>query len=273
MKRMWNWRCVAVLAIVLAFVVVTGVRAADLVKSEDGKVVGYKDTPKLPWASKWHTHDPDRPWPKDIDPGEAAPPKPAPSDAIVLFDGKDLSKWKSSNWEVRDGYVEATDGDLVTKQAFGDCQLHLQWRAPDPPRGRQMNRGNSGVLMMGKYEIQVFDSYTEKIYPDGIAGAIYGETPPMVHPIRKPGEWNTYDIVFTAPDFEDGKLVEPARVTMFFNGVLVHLNTTIHGPVAWRRIALYEAHPEKLPLHLQAHGNPVRYRNVWIRPLDLGEGN
>jgi hypothetical protein len=119
----------------------------------------------------------------------------------------------------------------------------------------------------------VFDSYTEKIYPDGIAGAIYGETPPMVHPIRKPGEWNTYDIVFTAPEFEDGKLVEPARVTMFFNGVLVHLNTTIHGPVAWRRIALYEAHPEKLPLHLQAHGNPVRYRNVWIRPLDLGEGN
>ncbi len=243
---------------------------ADLVKSRDGKAVGYKDTPILPWT-KYHKHDPDRPLPPKVSPGKPSCPGQvgtAPSDAVVLFDGDDLSQWESSQWRIEGGDLVVTEGDLVSKASFGDCQLHLEWQAPDPPRGPQMNRGNSGVFFMQRYEVQICDSYTETIYPDGSAAAIYGETPPLVNATRPPGKWQTYDIIFTAPRFKDGKLVEPAYVTMFHNGVLVHHNTKIHGPCAWRVIKPYEPHPAKQPLMLQAHGNPVRYRNIWVRPLD-----
>ncbi len=249
------------------------VAAVELVKSEDGKVVGYKDTPKLPWAPEYHKHDPDRPWPADVTPGEPSTqdnPGSAPSDAIVLFDGGGLSEWQPNKWETADGLLVAIKGDLLTKKEFGDCQLHLEWQAPDPPRGPLMNRGNSGIYFMNKYEVQIFDSYSEKIYPDGIAGALYGDMPPMVHPVRKPAEWNIYDIVFTAPVFDGEELVEPARLTMFFNGVLVHFNQEFHGPSTWRILSSYKkAHPAKMPLKLQAHGNPVKFRNIWIRPLEL----
>ncbi len=276
MKRFLTWILPAVLVIAAASWVVYELTAAELVKSKDGTVVGYKDTPVLPWAEPYRVHDPDRPWPPVVAPGvrsRGAQAGTAPSDALVLFDGGDLSAWRDAGWTVEDGVLVAGKGDLVTVETFGDCQLHLEWQAPDPPRGKMTNRGNSGVFFMGKYEIQIFDSYTEKIYPDGIAGAVYGETPPLVHPARKPGRWQSYDIVFTAPVFADGTVVEPATVTMLFNGVLVHFNTEIRGPCAWRKIAPYKPHPPKLPLKLQAHGNPVRFRNIWIRRLELGSGD
>ena len=249
----------------------TGAQEPKLVKAKDGSgVVGYKDTPTLPWAA-YHKHDPDRPLPEEIVPGRPSTQDKvgtAPSDAVILFDGTDVSQWEPNKWTIENGELIATEGDIDTKQSFGDCQLHLEWQAPDPPRGPQMNRGNSGVFFMSRYEIQICDSYTEKIYPDGSAAAIYGETPPLVNATLPPGKWQTYDIVFTAPVFKGEHLVRPAMVTMFHNGVLVHHNTRIHGPCAWRTIKPYTPHPPRQPLRLQAHGNPVRFRNIWIRPLD-----
>lgn len=243
--------------------------------TESGTIVGYKDTPLLPaTGGKYHVHDPDRPAPPIVTPG---PPSAedrassAPSDAIVLFDGNDLSKWKPSTWKIADGAVEAGDDSLETNDAFGDCQLYLEWMAPATPPHRMMSRGNSGVILMGKYEVQIFDSHGTnevQIYPDGQAASIYGQTPPRVNACRKAGEWQSFDIVFTAPVFEGDKLVTPATITMFHNGVLVHKNQEIMGPMAHRVIAPYEAHPAKLPLVLQGHQSPVRFRNVWIRPLD-----
>ena len=260
----------AVLAMAGALLSPAGAQQAKLVKSKDGKAVGYKDTPILPWA-RYHKHEPDRPLPKEVVPGAPSTQEKvgtAPSDAIVLFDGADTSQWEPNKWKIENGELEATEGDIDTKQSFGDCQLHVEWQAPDPPRGPQMNRGNSGVYFMSLYEVQISDSYTEKIYPDGSAAAIYGETPPLVNATLPPGKWQTYDIIFTAPVFEDDKLVKPATITMFHNGVLVHHNTVIHGPCAWRKIEPYEPHPAKQPLRLQGHGNPVRFRNIWLRPLN-----
>lgn len=244
-----------------------------LVKSKDGKSVGYTDTPKLPWTSgPFFKHDPDRPLPREVTPGTPSisdTPGTAPSDAIVLFDGKNTEKWKPNKWKLEAGVLTAAEGDIETLDSFGDCQLHLEWSAPNPPHGSQMDRGNSGVFMMSRYEIQISDSFTEKIYADGSAASVYGETPPMVNATRPPGQWQVYDIIFKAPVFKDGKLASPAKLTMFHNGLLVHLDTEIHGPVAWRTIAAYQPHPDKQPLKLQYHGNPVRFRNIWIRPLDL----
>ncbi len=260
--------CITLLPSIAAFAVSAAV-AQELVKSRDGVAVGYKDTPILPWT-KYHKHDPDRPLPPQVQPGRPSTQSDvgtAPSDAIVLFDGTDLNRWQPSTWQIENGELVVTEGNLESRQAFGDCQLHLEWQAPNPPRGPQMNRGNSGVYFMKRYEVQIFDSHTEKIYADGSAASIYGETPPLVNATRPPGRWQTYDIIFTAPRFKDGKLEKPARVTMLHNGVLVHLNTEIHGPCAWREIKPYEPHTALEPFVLQAHGNPVRFRNVWIRPL------
>lgn len=244
-----------------------------LVRSKDGRAVGYTDTPLLAWTSRpFHKHDPERPVPADVTPGMPSTqdkPGTAPSDAIVLFDGRNTDKWKPNKWILKDGVLIANEADIETVDSFGDCQLHLEWAAPNPPQGEQMNRGNSGVFLMSRYEIQIGDSYTEKIYPDGYAAAVYGETPPMVNAMRPPGQWQSYDIVFTAPVFKDGKVALPARVTMFHNGVLVQLDTEIHGPVSWRTIAQYEPHAARQPLKLQYHHNPVMFRNIWIRPLDL----
>lgn len=244
-------------------------------ETESGTIVGYKDTPLQPWTGgKFHVHDPDRPVPKHVTPGQASTEEQAgsaPSDAIVLFDGDDLAEWKPSSWKVEKGCVEAGDDSLETKQAFGDFQLHVEWMAPTTPPTRMMTRGNSGVLVMGQYEIQIFDSHPvhpDHIYPDGQAAALYGQTPPLVNACRRPGEWQSFDIVFAAPVFEDGELEKRATVTMFHNGVLVHLNQEIMGPMAHCHIAPYSPHPPKLPLALQGHGSPVRFRNIWIRPLD-----
>jgi hypothetical protein len=249
----------------------TGQDEPKLFQAKSGSgIIGYKDTPILPWCG-YHVHDPDRPEPEKVTP---APPDKsgktgtAPSDAIVLFDGTDLSKWKPSDWEIENGELIAVSDELTTNQAFGDCQLHIEWQAPDPPRGDIWDRGNNGVNLMGLFEIQVYDSYTEKLYPDGQAASVYGQTPPMVNACRKPGQWQTYDIIFFAPVFKDRKLEKPAYVTVLHNGVLVHHNQQIYGPTGHRFLPKYKKPiPEKLPLSLSAHDNPVRFRNIWIRPL------
>jgi hypothetical protein len=198
-----------------------------------------------------------------------------PSDAIVLFNGRDLSHWRGKDgsaaaWTVRDGYVEVAPGtgDITTADKFGDVQLHIEWATPAVPKGEGQERGNSGVFLMDKYEVQVLDSYENKTYYHGQAGAVYKQHAPLVNASRKPGEWQTYDIVFHAPKFdEQGKVIDRARVTVLHNGVLIQNNVEIYGITYHDRPALYIAHPREESLHLQDHGNPVRYRNIWIRRL------
>ena len=224
----------------------------------------------------WGIHDLERPMAPVIDPG--GPGKP-PSDAIVLFDGRDLSKWVADKgggpamWKVENGYFEVVKGTggIHTVQGFGDAQLHIEWMAPKPPVGESQDRGNSGVFFMGgRYEVQVLDSYQSKTYADGQASALYGQFPPMVNATRPPGEWQTYDIVFERPRFAaDGSVQKPARVTVFLNGVVVQHAETLSGPTANKARPPYKAHEDKLPLGLQDHSHPVRFRNIWIRELTL----
>ncbi len=230
---------------------------------------------------KWPIHDRSRPQPPVVDPGSGVPPETPgrpPSDAIVLFDGKDLSAWQSSNkehgaapWKVESGTFQVVpkSGGIETKQAFGAVQLHVEWMAPSPAVGQDQDRGNSGVFFGGgRYEVQVLDNYGNKTYADGTAGALYGQYPPLVNACRKPGEWQAYDIVYEAPRFDAaGKLLKPARMTVFQNGVLVQHAMELLGPTTNRVRTPYSAHPVKLPISLQDHGHPVRFRNVWIREL------
>src|SRR5271165_3223240 len=237
--------------------------------------LGFKDTPMLP-GDKWHVHDPDRPHPRVVTPG--AKPGDPPSDAVILFDGKDLSKWMQKGkdgklfdpkWPVRDGYfeVDARHGDLVTKDLFGDCQLHVEWATPKEVKFSSQSRGNSGVILMSMYEIQVLDSYNNPTYADGQAGAIYGQWPPLVNPTRPPGEWQSYDIVFEAPKFDGEKLLKPAYFTTFLNGVLLHNHQASMGPMVYRQVAHYTPQPAEDGLLLQNHGDKVRFRNIWARRL------
>jgi hypothetical protein len=242
----------------------------ELVYARDGSgVFGYKDTPVQPW-SKFHVHDPDRPVPPRVTPPEpaAAQAQSPPSDAVVLFNGQDLSAWQATKWHVADGCLIATEGPMVTKQEFGDCQVHVEWLVPTGPADSIWDRGNNGVFLLGSIEVQIFDSYDTKIYPDGQAAAIYAQTPPLVNACRKPGEWQTYDILFTAPKFaESGELTAPARITLLHNGVLVHLNQEIYGNTPHAGFASYAGVKPRGPLALGAHHCPVRFRNLWIRPL------
>lgn len=192
-----------------------------------------------------------------------------PSDAIVLFDGKDLAKWKNGeNWPVADGVASAGKGFIISKQNFGDCQIHLEWSAPTPPKGKSQGRGNSGLFLMGKYEIQILDSYENKTYFDGQAGGIYKQTPPRVNAMRPPGEWNSYDVFWTRPRFnEDGSLASPAYITAIHNGVLIQNHFELLGDTPYNRPPAYTKHADKLPISIQDHGNPVRFRNIWVREL------
>jgi len=242
--------------------------AEDLVKAKDGSgVYGYKDTPKLPWC-QWLVHDPDRPAPKRVDPGKAGPTAPIPADAIVLFDGKDLSKWQSlPGWKIDADTLVSGDGMFTTRESFGDAQFHIEFMGPANFESPWYNRGNNGVMLMGLFEIQIFDSFNEKLYPDGQCAAIYGQTPPLVNVTRPPGEWQEFDIVFKAAKFDGNKLVAPARVTVFHNGVLVQHNEEIHGETGHRIIPEYKQKISKGPLALGGHGCPVRFRSIWARPL------
>jgi hypothetical protein len=231
-------------------------------------------------GQKWRVHDRDRPQPRKVTPGLPIAFALPPSDAIVLFDGKNLSQWNGAGrggavtepgWKVENGYVELVPraGGIVTKEKFGDIQLHLDWMTPtgtDPSRVGQQ-RGNSGVILMGRYEIQVLSSFNNPTYPDGSAGSVYGLYPPMVNPCRPEGEWNCYDIVFESPHFEGDKVVKRACVTLFFNNVLVQHRVELLGSTAVEPIAKYTPHPAEEPLTLQGHAGPVRYRNIWVRRL------
>ncbi|MBM3728315.1 MAG: DUF1080 domain-containing protein [Acidobacteria bacterium] len=241
---------------------------------------GYTDTPVLP-GQPWKVHDDTRPRPAVVTPGTqptAAQAGRAPSDAIILFDGKDMSKWeayggeagsRAPGWKLENGYMEVTtgSGSLRTKEKFGDVQLHVEWAAPVVIAGNSQWRGNSGILLMDRYEIQVLDSWDNKTYADGQAASIYGQWPPFVNASLKPGEWQAYDIVFVAPRFANGQLVKPARATVFHNGVLMHHDQEIIGPMAHRVVRKYEAHEAEEPLGLQNHDTKVRFRSIWVRRL------
>ena len=231
-------------------------------------------------GQKWKVHDRNRPQPRKVTPGLPMAIELPPSDAIVLFDGKNLSQWNGTGrggalgeprWKVENGYVEMVPGSggMVTKEKFGDIQLHLEWITPtgaDPSRVGQQ-RGNSGVVLMGRYEIQVLSSFDNPTYPEGAAGSLYGMYPPMVNPCRPEGEWNSYDIIFESPRFDGEKVVKAACVTLIFNGVLVHHRVELLGSTAVEPIAKYQPHPPEEPFSLQAHAGPVRYRNIWVRKL------
>jgi hypothetical protein len=266
----------ALCSLIVALAVTGGAQPQQ--QKKGGGDLGFTDTPILP-GLRWHVHDPDRPHPRVVSPG--AGPGAAPSDAIVLFDGKNLSQWVQygtgadrdklvdPQWKVGDGYFEVGphSGGLYTREKFGDCQLHVEWSSPTDVKGTSQGRGNSGVLLMSRYEIQVLDMWDNPTYADGQAGAIYGQWPPLVNPARKPGEWNTYDIVFEAPRFEGGRMAKPAFATVFYNGVIVHNRKELMGPMVYRQVAKYTPHGAEEPLELQDHNNPVRYRNIWIRRL------
>jgi len=197
-----------------------------------------------------------------------------PSDAIVLFDGQDLSQWKNAEtWEVKDGVFICGKKAISTIAEFGDCQLHIEWSAPSPAVGSSQGRGNSGIFLMGKYEIQVLDSFENVTYFDGQAGAIYKQTPPMANSMRKPGEWNTYDIIWTGPRFkEDLTLETPAYITATHNGVVILNHFQLLGDTPFNRPPEYRAHPPKGPISIQDHGNPVRFRNIWLREIAPVQG-
>jgi Domain of Unknown Function (DUF1080) len=224
---------------------------------------------------RWLQHDPRRPRPPVVELLAGAAPVPAPRDAVILFDGRDLDSWRSTEggtarWKVADGYFEVVPGTgpIETKAKFGDVQLHVEWAAPSPPAGKSQDRGNSGVFLMGKFELQVLDSYQADTYADGQAGAIYGQYPPLANASRPPGEWQTFDAAFRRPRFDkSGKLIEPARITLVYNGILVQNNEEPWGGTNWLEPALYEDWGDRGPIELQDHGHPVRFRNFWVREL------
>lgn len=251
--------------------------------AEKPSPIGYSDTPVIP-GSKWKVHDIDRPRPKAVTPG--AKLGDAPSDAIVLFDGKNVdafrskkkdakgkptNEWTDCPWKIENGELLVDGGDAWTKQEFASCQLHLEWKSEPHTKGNSQKKGNGGVFLMDRYESQILDCDNNPTYADGMAGGIYGQTPPLVNAVRKAGEWQTYDIIFTAPKLDGDKVVEPARITTLINGILVQNNTSIQGPTKHKDITNYEgSFPAKAPIRLQDHKNepPVRLRNIWIRPLD-----
>lgn len=255
----------------------SAVFAANILPASAAEPIGYTDTPMLP-DQPWHVHDPNRPIPRVVTPGATfshnAPP---PSDAVVLFDGTDLSKWKSdkgaAGWKVENGYMEAAKGagNIRTKEDFGDFQLHLEFATPEKVVGNSQGRGNSGVLIFGDFEVQVLDSYNNRTYADGQAGAMYGQYPPLVNAVKKPGEWQSYDIIFEAPLWDkDGKLTKRASVTVLLNGVALHNKKEYIGRSVHKEVGTYEKmRASRGPITLQDHGNPMRFRNIWLR--NLGE--
>lgn len=204
-------------------------------------------------------------WPEPpvVDPGS---PEQPPSDAIVLFHGDDLSAWEGGEaWKVSDGVATAAGNGITSKQSFGDCQVHLEFATPEKVTGQGQGRGNSGLYLMGRYEVQILDSFENETYFDGQCGAIYKQQPPMVNASRKPGEWQSLDILFTAPRFDNEQLAKPGYVTVLHNGLVVHNHFELQGSTSYTEAASYSPHPEKLPMMIQFHGNPVRFRNIWVR--------
>ncbi len=239
----------------------------------------YGDPPDS--THPWAIHDDNRPQPPRVEPGNFSnqeKPGQPPSDAVILFDGTDatLKNWVSdkdpneaTKWEVKDGALQCVPGAgyVRTKEEWGDCQLHVEWSAPVKVEGNSQGRGNSGIFPMGQVEVQVLDNYNNPTYADGFAGSVYGVNPPMANAVRAPGEWQVYDIIFRRPVFKDGKMVESGYLTVFVNGVLTQDHTPLEGGGGHKGRSKDHPFPEKGPLKLQDHGNPVRYRNIWYRPL------
>ena len=266
-------KCTLTLAAICALMFLSPACRADNVEPSF-----YGDPPDEhhPWA----VHDPHRPQPPRVEPGTPSvqeQPGKAPSDAVILFDGADLSKWEAdkdghqaTKWIVKDGAMECTPGSgyIRTKDSFGDCQLHVEWAAPTKAEGTSQGRGNSGIFLMGMAEIQVLDNYNNPTYADGFAGSFYGIMPPQANPLKGPGQYQVVDIIFRRPITKDGTIVDPGYVTVFLNGVLVQDHTSfIDGPGGHHDRSRFRNFPEKGPLKLQDHGNPVRFRNIWYRPL------
>jgi hypothetical protein len=233
----------------------------------------YGDPPDA--THPWAIHDMNRPQPPRVEPGENGAP---PSDAIILFSGKpeDIQKWKSdkpngepTKWEVVDGVLQCVPGSgyIRTVEEFGDCQLHVEWSAPSKVEGNSQGRGNSGVFLMGQVEVQVLDNHNNPTYADGFASSIYGINPPAANPLRAPGQWQSYDIIFRRPIFKDGQQIDPGYITVFVNGVLTQDHTPLEGGGGHKGRSKPRAFPEKGPFKIQDHGNPVRFRNIWYRPL------
>ena len=242
--------------------------------ASSAETLGYTNTPFLP-GGKWRVHDLNRPQPRKVTPGATfSDMAPAPADAIVLFDGKDLSKWVGDKgaptWKIENGYMEVTpkSGSIRTRDNFGDFQLHLEFATPAKVEGDSQGRGNSGVIIFGEYEVQVLDCYNNPTYADGTVGAMYGQNPPRANVARPPGTWQTYDIIFEAPKMKEGKLDKPAQVTVLLNGVVQHHKQAFIGTVRHADLANYPRNPRSSgPIMLQDHNNPMRFRNIWIRPL------
>jgi hypothetical protein len=296
-----------ILSITLALAALTVSRSAQAQREiEIGGVSGFKDTPMQP-GGKWHVHDPERPQPAIVTPGtfstQEQPGKP-PADAIVLFDGKDLSQWQDKSgrpapWRLENGAMIAARSDIVSTRQFGDIQLHVEFCEPSPGRGSGQGRGNSGVFLMDQYEVQVLDGYQNKTYADGAAAGLYGQHPPLVNACLPPGQWQVYDIIFTAPRFETNKpalpaqeaqrvatppstpqfectdpnivVKTPAYITVIHNGVVVQNHQSLRGPTGWRILAKYSPHGPTGPVGLQYHNDPVSFRNIWVRPIETPE--
>jgi hypothetical protein len=274
MKRTSHLRKTVTAAVVAATALVGGSIAYRAIAAEGAKVMSKTDP-------RYEVHDMKRPRPVVITPGTEstqAEAGKAPSDALVLFDGKDLSHWEAEGgkgeapFKIKGGYMEAAKPGMQTKDKFGDIQLHAEWSEPEDIKGESQGRGNSGFYIMGRYEVQVLDSYKNDTYADGQAAALYGQYPPLVNSTRPPGQWNVYDIVFHRPRFdESGKVTKPATVTVFHNGVLVQDHAELKGATGHHQAGTYEKHADREPLHIQFHGNPVRFRNIWVRDLEKSE--
>jgi hypothetical protein len=225
--------------------------------------------------NRWLQHDIKRPKPPVVEPAPERAPTAPPKDAVVLFDGTTLDAWQAAEggpapWHLVDGFMEVAPGSgrIETRRKFGDVQLHVEWASPNPAVGTGQDRGNSGIFLMGIYELQVIDSFKADTYADGQAGAIYGQYPPLANASRPPGQWQSYDIAFRRPRFdESGKLLERARFTLFHNGILIQNNEELWGGTNWLESAPYEHHADRGPIELQDHGHKVRFRNIWLREL------
>ena len=242
---------------------------------KDGKPfpLGYSDTPLIFPGSKWKVHDIDRPRPGPVAPGTKA--GDAPADAVILFDGRSTDKFVGKDgvpcpWKIQNGELIVEGGDIWSKESFASCQFHIEWKTDPKTYGNSQKKGNAGVFFMDRYETQILDGVNNPTYADGMAGSVYGQTPPLVNAVRPAGEWQTYDILFTAPKLEGGRVVEPAYVTILINGIVVQNHTKILGPTMHRKSTSYDGDfPAKAPFRFQDHKNsiPDRFRNIWVRAL------
>ena len=261
--------------LILAALLIAGIVQITSAAEEEAPT-GYTDTPLLP-GSKWHVHDGNRPHPQTVAPGSFSTDQQAgkpPSDAVILFDGKSLDAWQGekggpARWTVENGYMEvkAGTGSIVTRQKFSDYQLHVEFWEPSPAKGHSQERGNSGVFLAGLYEVQVLDGYDNVTYADGQVSALYGQSPPLVNAARPPGHWQTYDILFTTPRFTGGKVSKAGYVTVLLNGVVTQDHTELLGPTVHHALPKWVAHEPDMPIVLQDHTMPIRFRNIWVRPL------